>query len=124
MKKLCINLLVIFFITGSFVFASNGQRDFEYESKGNRDPFSYLVTKEGRLLPGAKAVSAIEAISLEGIIWDPHGKSLAIINGKPVQEHEEIYGTQVLKIKKTSVIMQKDGEVIVVNLKKGGVNEE
>ena len=95
-------------------------REFTYKDNGNRDPFISLVTPDGRILPGARVVSDSENIELEGIIWDPNGKSVAIINGKLVKEKQRIMKMQVLKIKQASVILQKEGKVIVVNLKKEG----
>ena len=99
---------------------------FKYDSKDNRDPFISLVTPEGRILPGARANSEPENIILEGVIWDPNGNSLAIINGKLIKEKERVYGMQLLKINKESVIMQKKGNVKVIYLKRkgGGADEK
>ena len=101
------------------LFRRANLRNFTYQSKGNRDPFISLVTKDGRILPGARTVTEGGDVELEGIIWDPNGKSMAIINGKLVKEKQRIMNMQVLKIKKASVILQKGGKVMVINLKKG-----
>ncbi len=122
MKQTCANILVFLLSIVAVSGARANMRDFTYQDKGNRDPFISLVTPDGRILPGARAVSETGNIELEGIIWDPSGKSLAIINGKPVKEKQRIMGMQVLKIKKASVILQKGGKVMVINLKKGGGN--
>jgi len=94
--------------------------EFKYSDKGNRDPFQALVTSDGRILPGAKSVSETGSIEIEGIIWDPQGKSVAIINGKLVKEQDRIMNVQLLKINKTSIILQKEGKVMEVNLKREG----
>jgi len=112
--------MMFIFVGVSFADEPN----FKYDSKGKRNPFQSLVTKDGRILPGAKAVNETGDIELEGIIWDPNGKSVAIINKKLVKEQERILNMQVLKIKKDSVIVQKEGKVMVINLKKGGANED
>lgn len=120
MKQTCVNILVFLFSISVVAGARASMRDFTYQAKGNRDPFISLVTKDGRILPGARTVSDTDNVELEGIIWDPNGKSVAIINGKLVKEKQRIMNMQVLKIKKASVILQKGGKVMVLNLKKGG----
>lgn len=111
-------IILLSFIIVPFSFAKAER--FNYNSKGNRDPFMSLVTDDGRILPGARTSSETGDVDLEGIIWDAGGNSLAIINGKPVKEKQRILNMQVLKIKRASVILQKGGKVMVINLKKGG----
>ncbi|MCK4993506.1 MAG: hypothetical protein KAS13_00490 [Candidatus Omnitrophica bacterium] len=118
MKQTCVNILVILLSMIVVSGARASSRDFTYQSKGNRDPFMSLVTKDGRILPGARVVSETGDVELEGIIWDPKGKSMAIINGKLVKEQQRVMNMQVLKIKKDSIILQKGGNVIVINLTK------
>ncbi len=120
MKQTCASILIVFLILLAVPGAWASVREFTYQSKGNRDPFMSLVTKEGRILPGARTVTGNGDIELEGVIWDPNGKSMAIINGKLVKEQQRIMNMQILKINKTSIILQKGGKVMVVNLKKGG----
>ena len=113
--------LLIFLISVSiFISSYAAARDFTYKEKGNRDPFISLVTPDGRILPGARATTESGSVELEGIIWDPGGKSVAILNGKLVKEKQRIRGMQVLRIKKASVVLQKGGKVMVIELKKGG----
>lgn len=122
MKQTCANILV--FLLGIFIVAGAraSTRDFTYEDKGNRDPFLSLV-KDGHIVEEPTTLSEIGNIELEGIIWDPNGKSMAIINGKLVKEKQRIMNMQVLKIKKASIILQKEGKVMVINLKqkRGGI---
>ena len=120
MKQTCVNILVILLSMIAVSEAKASLREFNYQDKGNRDPFMSLVTPDGRILPGARTVSETSDVELEGIIWDPTGKSIAIINGKLVKEQERLMDMQVLKIEKTSIILQKGGKVMVINLKKGG----
>ncbi len=120
MKQTCAKILVFLLSIIVVAGARASVRSFTYQDKGNRDPFISLVTQDGRVLPGARPLSETGNIELEGIIWDPSGKSMAIINGKLVKEKQRIMNMQVLKIKKASVILQKGGKVMVINLKKGG----
>ena len=95
----------------------------KYDGKGKRDPFTPLVTNEGRILPGAKSASENDSsvISLEGIIWDEKGNSLAIINGKLVKEKDTVFGMRILEIRKEGIKIEKQGKAITINLikKKG-----
>jgi hypothetical protein len=98
---------------------------FQYNDQQLRDPFEPLVTLDGRILPGARGAAAeISDVVVEGIIWDPQGKSVAIISGKMVKELDAVQGYQVLKIKKESVILQRGGRVIVVGLRKKGGEQD
>ena len=124
MNQTCANILVFCLSIIIIAQAQANVRDFDYQDNGNRDPFSSLVTKDGRILPGARTTSETGNIELEGIIWDPNGKSMAIINGKLVKEKQRVMNMQVLKIKKASIILQKGGKVMVINLKKGGGNSD
>ncbi len=121
-KKFVFTIMLVFCC--QIVHANMYENKFIYKNKGLRDPFIALVTIDGRILPGAREVTESTNVELEGIIWDPNGKSLAIINGKLVKEKQRIMNLQVLKIKKDSVLLQKEGKVIVINLKKigGGKN--
>ncbi|MFH1061325.1 MAG: hypothetical protein V1747_00360 [Candidatus Omnitrophota bacterium] len=119
MSKRSLVIIILLFCCQTANAKSAG-RDFIYKDEGTRDPFIALVTSDGRILPGARETTESTNIELEGVIWDPNGNSLAIINGKPVKEQQRIMNLQVLKIKKDSVLLQKEGKVIVVYLKKGG----
>ncbi|MBU1045168.1 MAG: hypothetical protein KJ915_12315 [Candidatus Omnitrophica bacterium] len=112
-------IIMMVFALSSTAFAKS-ESEFVYKDKETRDPFISLVTIDGRILPGAREITESTNIELGGVIWDPTGKSLAIINGKPVKEQQRIMNFQVLKIKKDSVLLQKEGKVIVLYLKKGG----
>lgn len=113
-------ILILLFAFISSAYALQIKRDFIYNDKKNRDPLNPLVTKEGRVLPGINPQSETENVNLEGVMLDSQGKSIAIINGKVVKEQDRVLGMQVLKIKSESVIMQREGKVFVINLRKGG----
>ncbi len=113
-------LLTIFVLSAPPMAYGTG---FKYDGKGRRDPLEELVTRDGRILPGAKAGFDTDSIVLEGVIWDPSGRSLAIINGKPVREQEAVYGLEVLRINRDSVVLNKDGKTLKIELRKKGGGE-
>ncbi len=95
------------------------QGDFVYNSKGNRDPFVSLVTKEGVLI-GAWQTSDLDLddqeVLLEGIIWDPQGESLAIVNGVVVKEGDRFLNLKILEIKQKGIKLLKGNEELIINL--------
>jgi len=115
-KALYVGVFFLLLIPTAVSFAKEG---FKYDRKGKRDPFLTLVTKEGKILPGARAFSESDNINLEGIIWDPKGESVALVNGRLVKEGDSFQGIQILKIKKETIIVQRKNKVFMVDLKKG-----
>mgnify|MGYP001588549079 FL=1 len=99
---------------GAVVFAEN---NFIYDSKGKRDPFMPLVTSQGYIVNVEEELFASD-MNLEGIIYDAQGRSLAIINGKVVKVGDNIGSYTVLEIGKTTVLLAKEAEKYILELKK------
>ncbi len=97
--------VVILTVMGTESFA--GEK-FVYE-KRNRDPFQSLVTEDGKLLFGSGILS-LEDVYLEGIVWDPNGESVAMINGMILRQGDRIGDLQILKIESDRVVLEADGE--------------
>lgn len=116
MKRILFTILTILIICPS-VYAAGG--DFVYDSRGNRDPFVPLVTKGGIYIGSWQTQNLEEEIVLGGIIYDPAGGSMAIINGMIVKEDEHILNFKVLEIGKERIILLKGDEEIIVNLNEG-----
>jgi hypothetical protein len=89
---------------------------FVYDAQGRRNPFVPLVTSDGRLIKIEKKQPQ-EGVLLEGIIYDTHGISYAIVNGAVVKVGDKIGDYQILKIAEKKVIFIKEGELIEVLLK-------
>jgi len=94
----------------------HAQEQSTYNAKGKRDPFIPLVTPDGRLLKLEDEKSASQLL-LNGIIYDKHGLSYAIVNGEVVKVSDRIGEYQVLKIEKNKVTFIKGGEITEVELK-------
>lgn len=103
-----------------FFTFSSAEEQFTYNARGKRDPFIPLVTPDGRLINLDKDEEATKGLGLEGIMYDKHGRSYAIVNGRVVKVGDEISGYQVLKIEKNKVIFIRDGQPTEVELKKEG----
>jgi hypothetical protein len=93
------------------------QEQFIYDEKGRRNPFIPLVTADGRIINLEKQEKKGE-ILIEGIIYDKHGLSYALVNGEPVQVGDKVGDYQVLKVEQDKVIFIKEGELFAVELKK------
>ena len=106
-------LSVILLLTGLPGYGSEGS--FSYDSQGKRDPFIPLVGKGIRILMPEDPKS-IKNVILEGIIFDPSGGSLAIVNSEIVQEGQLIQGFILSQIKKKAIILKKDEENFTIHL--------
>ncbi len=86
----------------------------EYQSKGKRDPFVPLMTADGKRIhpPGSdeEATTGTSLLSLQGIVFDPHAESYAIINNRLVREQDDVDGVKILKIEPTTVTILADGQ--------------
>ena len=90
--------------------------DFSYKKKG-RDPFWPLVTEEGKLVQGFDMVT-LENIYLEGIVWDPNGDSMVMMNGMVLHQGDRIGDYTILKIENDRILLQVGEEQHFLNLEK------
>ncbi len=102
-----------------FWVLSYAQKESAYDAKNKRDPFIPLVTPDGRLVTLEKEESVL-GLSVEGIIYDKHGLSYAIVNSEVVGVSDNAGDYQVLKIEKNKIIFIKDGQMTEVELKQEG----
>lgn len=116
--SLAMTSLAIFFVVD---FAFSDEEQFIYDSNHRRDPFSPLVSSSGEMLQASPSVLSAENISLEGIIWDPKGVSVAIINGTIVKEGDMVDTIAIKKIADNYVVVLiGDAEKIIPLIKEGG----
>lgn len=76
-----------------------------YDSGNRRDPFVPLTGEENTALSATPS-----GVKLEGIIYDPGARSLAILNGKTYQAGEAVGDMTVLKILRDRVVILMGGE--------------
>lgn len=76
-----------------------------YDSGNRRDPFVPLSGEENALVTASSS-----GIKLEGIIYDPGERSMAILNGKTYQTGEAVGDATVVKILKDHVVISVGGE--------------
>ena len=95
---------------------AGGAEEFVYKGK-DRDPFWPLVTEDGKLVEGFD-VMTLENVYLEGIVVDPHGDSVVMINGMVLRKGDRIGGFEILKIENGRVTLRSGNERRYLNLEK------
>ena len=90
--------------------------DASYDPGSHRDPFVPLV-REGRLVgvvapSGAKTGKPV----LYGILWDPGGNSIALINDGEVKVGDTISGYRVQEIRQDAVVLNSGGGPVVLEI--------
>ena len=101
------------------VLAWAEQENFVYDDHGKRDPFKPLVSSAGTVLAYDADMTAAD-MHLEGVLSDAQGNNLAIINGKVVKIADPIGPWRVEAVGADHVDLAKDGQKVVLKLKKGG----
>lgn len=88
-----------------------------YNAKGRRDPFIPLV-RDGQIIAvGGSAHAPGDRPVLYGILWDPGGGSLALINDREMTVGDVINGYRVTAIRQDAVVLQvEDGEPVVLRI--------
>ena len=94
--------------------------EYKYASEGRRDPFIPLVTGEIIISLGLESVTTIEDIKFEGVIFDPSGESMAILNGEVVKEGDKPYNVEVVKIYENAITIKIHDEPYTIDLSEEG----
>lgn len=99
-------VFVLCFLLSHFSIAF--AQEFRYDSHGRRDPF---------LPPGQGGESgSVGGVRLEGILLDPRGGSLAIVNGQMVREGETVNGLVLKRLGENRAFFEREGEELEVVL--------
>jgi len=112
--------IITFFVFAGLGSGAFAQNEFVYDDHGKRDPFIPLVTADGRLVKLEDETAKTTALAVEGIMYDEHGISYALVNGEVGKIGDTIVGYQVLRIEKNKVVFIKEGATIEVEPKKEG----
>ena len=90
---------------------------FQYEPGGHRDPFVPLVQGGSRVGATVKGTPVEPAKPiLYGVLWDPGGQSIALINDKELRVGDLVADYRLLKIRQNSVVLGKGGEQMVLKI--------
>lgn len=109
-------VLVCAWFSAGGVAAESVEKSFKYDPRGKRDPFVALV-RDGRLVGvSIKAVRNDEKPILHGILWDPGGRSIALINDAEAHVGETVGNYEILEIRRDSVVVSNGGEPVVLEI--------
>lgn len=119
-SKIFFTLLMIVLIIFVAPLQAQKEEGFTYDSKDKRDPFIPLIIKEARMVTGLEDIQVIDDVALEGIVWDPSGGSLAILNGVIMRKGEKAGSVEMIDIKEKEVTLSINGIEHKVELIKKG----
>lgn len=90
---------------------------FSYDSKGRRDPFVALV-EEGRAVGSRSGVDESKSSKpvLYGVLWDPNGQSIALIDNTEVKVGDQVGLYEVKEIRKDTVVLSSEAESLVLQI--------
>ena len=96
--------------------AAKPRAQFRYDARGRRDPFVALV-RDGRLVgaKGGPARSAGQPV-LYGILWDPGGHSIALIDGTEAKVGDMVGDYHVKEIRQDAVVLSNGGAPVVLEI--------
>jgi len=82
-----------------------------------RDPFVPLV-KDGQILSLLSKTPRVSSVplTLGGILWDPAGQSIALINETEVRVGDTIYDYRVAEIRQDAVVLVQGDQSVVLQL--------
>jgi hypothetical protein len=89
---------------------------FIYSSE-NRDPFMPLITKDGKPLATHTKIHSIGDVTVEGLLYDPLGDSIVIVNDMILKKGDTISEITVKDIRKDSVTLSFKGKDHILNVK-------
>jgi len=98
------------------------EQRYIYDSRGKRNPFTPLITPDGRFVKLEKTEKSGKPdkvdIVVEGIIYDKYGRSYALVNGLVVGVGDFVGDYQVLKVEQKKVLLIKEGQIREIELSK------
>ena len=108
-------LMLVALAAGIASAADSAQKSsFRYDAGGRRDPFVPLILNN-RLL-GTDTLHSGDSSKpvLRGILWDPHGQSIALIDDLEAKVGDIVREYRVRSITKDEVVLEGDGGQSVV----------
>jgi hypothetical protein len=103
MNRILGGLVLIICLFSSSVMAES----VRYDRGDRRDPFIPLIGPEG--VVDAKKFNAAD-VNIEGIIYDPRGESMVLINGEFYKEGDSVKNASVISIFQDRVILGQSDE--------------
>lgn len=96
----------LFFLSGLLLSGMTRAEVIQYDAGGRRDPVIPLVAKGGVIASGFNS----SGLNIEGIIHDPKGGSVVLINGEYYREGQTVNKASVISIFKDRVLLAQGDE--------------
>lgn len=93
--------------------------EIRYDSKGRRDPFAPLVGPDGKIIRNNLDMADFK---IEGVIFDPQGGSMVLIDGEFYKEGDNLNGLNIISIMKDRVILAQSKQEKTIWLRDEVVN--
>jgi hypothetical protein len=88
-------------------YISAEEENVIYDDNGKRDPLMPLIKQRTITeVSGLEGVESIDQVSLEGVVYDPHGISMVIVNGVVLREGEKEQAVEVIKIRENGALFR------------------
>lgn len=100
MKKVGALILLVLTVAAAGLQA---QDEITYDSGKRRDPFIPIN-------PEAADLVSSTGVKLEGIIYDPNGRSMVVISGKSYQAGDMVGEVKILAIYKDRIVISENDE--------------
>lgn len=109
MRMLLGSCLMWWFLGGAGAAAGD---PFSYDAQGKCDPFVPLV-RNGQLVP-CRPQPPRATLTLQGIVWDPAGESVALIDDREVKVGDRVDDYQVVEIRHDAVVLVREGTALTL----------
>ena len=110
----CMAMLIVGLRVQPVAAVTEPMGQFRYNAKSRRDPFVALV-RDGRIVALATSGRAESSQPiLYGVLWDPGGNSIALINDGEARVGDMVGEYRVVEIRKDAVVLANGGESVVI----------
>lgn len=91
------------------------KQPFQYNPAGRRDPFVSLLLND-RLVGSSSMPRDTTKPTLYGILWDPGGQSIALIDDLEAKVGDTVRGYKVKTITRDEVVLEAEGQTVVLQI--------
>jgi len=118
-QKYGISLMIVLVLLSMVGASLAAERPILYERSGQRDPMVPLIDAEGVIFKRARVTDFM----IEGIIYDPQGGSVVLIDGNVYRAGDHFNGSNIIQILKDRIILAGEEEEKTVWLREEIVEE-
>jgi hypothetical protein len=80
-----------------------------YDAYSLRDPFVPLFASGGVGGGDLFAVNSVDELAVEGVVYDPRGGSVVVVNGTVLKDSQQIGNVKVVRIEPKGAVLSVNG---------------